>query len=76
MLEVLRRLPTRIAVRCVRFYQHGISPLLGKNCRFQPSCSQYYILAVEKYGLIRGSLKGCYRILRCHPWSKGGEDLP
>ncbi|MCD6413318.1 MAG: membrane protein insertion efficiency factor YidD [Elusimicrobia bacterium] len=46
------------------------------HCRFYPSCSQYFIIAVEKYGLFQGSLKGIWRILRCHPFSKGGFDLP
>ena len=60
----------------VRFYQKGISPMIGPHCRFTPTCSQYFILAVEKYGPVRGSLKGIFRILRCHPFCKGGEDSP
>ena len=60
----------------VRFYQRAISPLLGSNCRFSPTCSQYTVDAIEKYGAIRGVLKGVKRIARCHPFSKGGYDPP
>lgn len=60
----------------VRFYQLGISPFLGNNCRFHPTCSEYFILAVRKYGAIRGSIKGALRILRCHPFHPGGVDYP
>jgi putative membrane protein insertion efficiency factor len=60
----------------VRFYQRGISPLLGSNCRFSPTCSQYMIEAIEKYGALRGVLKGIERICRCHPFHPGGYDPP
>ena len=60
----------------VRFYQLAISPMLGPNCRYTPTCSQYFILAVKKYGPLRGFLKGVWRILRCHPFCRGGEDWP
>jgi putative membrane protein insertion efficiency factor len=72
----LSRLPQRTLVLLVRGYQFVISPLLGKNCRFQPSCSQYMIESVEKYGLLRGSWRGVLRILRCHPLHPGGYDPP
>lgn len=57
-------------------YRWTISPMLGHCCRFDPSCSQYFIQAVRKYGAIVGSLKGLARILRCHPWHPGGFDPP
>lgn len=60
----------------VRCYQKFISPLFGARCRFYPSCSQYAILAVKKYGFFKGVLKACYRILRCNPWNPGGIDYP
>jgi len=63
-------------IAMVRFYQRGISPLLGKNCRYEPTCSQYFILAVEKYGPWRGAWKGFWRIMRCHPFRPGGYDPP
>jgi putative membrane protein insertion efficiency factor len=67
-------LPARAVVLLVRLYQAGVSPLLGQNCRFEPSCSQYVAEAVGKHGLVRGLWLGCGRILRCHPLSKGGYD--
>ncbi|MCH2120153.1 MAG: membrane protein insertion efficiency factor YidD [Planctomycetota bacterium] len=66
----------RLAILAVRFYQRAISPWLGANCRFHPSCSQYTIEAIEKYGVLRGIIKGAYRILRCNPWNPGGDDPP
>jgi putative membrane protein insertion efficiency factor len=57
-------------------YQRGLSPLLGKNCRFQPTCSHYMIEAINKYGLLIGISKGIWRILRCHPFNRGGYDPP
>ena len=58
----------------IRVYQSLISPLLPPTCRFTPSCSHYGIEALQKHGLIRGSYLTINRILRCHPWSKGGHD--
>ncbi|HUP79825.1 MAG TPA: membrane protein insertion efficiency factor YidD [Pirellula sp.] len=66
----------RVLIAMVRFYQRAVSPLLGSNCRFSPSCSQYTIEAIEKYGAIRGIWKGVKRIFRCHPFSPGGYDPP
>ena len=60
----------------VRFYQLVLGPMLPKVCRFHPSCSDYFIQAVEKYGAVRGSVKGIWRICRCHPWNRGGYDPP
>lgn len=74
--QFLRRLPGRIVIALVRFYQSAISPLLGPKCRYQPSCSHYMIEAVQKYGAIRGGWKGLCRICRCHPFSRGGYDPP
>ncbi|MFO0946844.1 MAG: membrane protein insertion efficiency factor YidD [Planctomycetota bacterium] len=69
-------LSARAAIQMVRWYQRFLSPFLGRNCRFHPSCSQYYILSVRKYGFIRGSLKGAWRICRCNPFHPGGVDYP
>ena len=60
----------------VRLYQTFISPLLGPTCRFSPTCSQYFIEAVRKYGPIRGAWRGVCRIARCHPFHPGGHDPP
>lgn len=64
------------AVCLVKVYQVTISPLLGPACRFEPTCSQYMIEALHKYGLLRGGWKGVRRIGRCHPWNPGGYDPP
>ena len=60
----------------VRFYQLIIGPLLPKVCRFYPSCSDYFIQAVEKHGPVRGSIKGVWRVCRCNTWNQGGYDPP
>jgi uncharacterized protein len=63
-------------IAIVRGYQLLIRPLLPPACRFQPSCSQYFILAVRKHGPVRGTARGLWRIVRCHPWNPGGYDPP
>jgi len=72
----MRKILKIIILKAVKFYQVFISPGLGNNCRFYPSCSQYSYLAVEKYGVIKGLWRGLRRILRCHPWNPGGIDQP
>ncbi|MFM8289324.1 MAG: membrane protein insertion efficiency factor YidD [Planctomycetaceae bacterium] len=63
-------------VQGVRLYQWLISPWLGNNCRFVPSCSQYFIESVQQRGALVGSWRGIRRICRCHPWHPGGWDPP
>lgn len=58
----------------IKFYQKFFSFYFGKICRFYPSCSEYYYLAIEKYGVFKGSFLGAKRILKCHPWHQGGVD--
>ena len=58
----------------IRAYKKFISPVLPKACRFTPTCSEYAIEAIEKFGVIRGSVLASYRIMRCNPFSKGGYD--
>jgi len=72
--EAIRRAPTRVLVLLVRLYQGSIARYLGGHCRFHPSCSEYFIQAVQKRGAIRGSLMGIWRVLRCNPLSRGGYD--
>ena len=70
------RLPSHALIGGVRLYQLLLSPILGRHCRFQPTCSAYFIEAVRKHGAIRGVVRGIWRICRCHPWSAGGWDPP
>jgi uncharacterized protein len=72
----LMALPARALILLVRCYQWTLSPIVGRQCRFQPTCSNYFIGAVQKYGALRGSFKGVGRILRCHPFHPGGYDPP
>lgn len=74
--RLLVRLPSLILIGLVRLYQLTLSHVLGRQCRFEPSCSHYFIGAVKKYGAVRGALKGIWRICRCNPWMPGGWDPP
>lgn len=58
----------------IRGYQRFISPMLGPHCRFQPTCSEYAILAIETHGILKGGLLSLKRILKCHPLNPGGHD--
>jgi putative membrane protein insertion efficiency factor len=64
----------RLVVVLIRFYQYAISPFLGRSCRYHPSCSEYAVEAVEKYGALKGSWLAVKRVGRCHPWHPGGYD--
>lgn len=76
ILKYIWRIPRQLLWVLVRFYQITISPMIGRNCKFHPSCSNYMIQAIDKYGAVKGTLKGLGRICRCHPWSDGGQDDP
>jgi len=76
MTAWLRRLSAGTIVLGVRIYQRCLRPVLPPAGRFQPSCSEYMIQAVAKYGPVRGAWRGVCRICRCHPWSRGGYDPP
>jgi putative membrane protein insertion efficiency factor len=65
-----------VLIGCVRGYQVLLRPILPSVCRFQPSCSEYFILAVQKYGPLRGGCKGVWRVCRCNPFCRGGFDPP
>jgi uncharacterized protein len=58
----------------IKIYQYGISPFLGGNCRFYPTCSEYALEAIEIHGALKGSWLAIKRILRCHPYNEGGCD--
>ncbi len=64
----------QIMILFIRFYQGALSPLLGSNCRFTPTCSEYFIDALKEHGFFKGSAMGFKRISRCHPWGGSGYD--
>ncbi len=73
-LGLKRSIPAYLAMVVIRLYQRFLSPFLGKNCRFVPTCSAYTFEAIERYGFMEGILLGVKRIIRCGPWSPGGFD--
>jgi hypothetical protein len=64
----------RVAVLPIRAYQRVISPALVSRCRYYPSCSEYAVQAVQRFGILRGLVLAGWRLLRCNPWSRGGFD--
>ncbi len=64
----------QVVLALIRFYQRYISPLKGATCRFEPTCSQYALEAVERFGVVRGGWLALRRIGRCHPFHPGGYD--
>ena len=73
---MVKRVIASAMIRLIRVYQIGISPLIGPCCRFTPSCSQYGIEAIRKYGPFGGLWRTAWRIMRCNPFCKGGHDPP
>lgn len=65
---------SRILIMLIRGYQLVISPLLGPHCRFRPTCSQYGIEALRRFGMVKGSWLTIKRVLKCHPLHEGGDD--
>lgn len=66
--------PQKLVITCIKGYQRFISPLLGSNCRFNPTCSTYANEAIERFGVIKGGWLASKRILKCHPLNEGGDD--
>jgi putative membrane protein insertion efficiency factor len=64
----------KACIEIIKSYQILLAPYFGHSCRFTPSCSQYMLDALEKYGLTRGLCKGVWRIVRCNPFFTGGDD--
>lgn len=76
VLRFLWDLPAWILIALARVYQWTLSPFIGRQCRFTPTCSNYFIGAVRKYGAVRGAWRGVLRVCRCHPFHPGGYDPP
>ena len=72
----MRSLLSFLVIMPVRMYQAILSPLMPQVCRFYPSCSHYFIQAVQKHGPVRGACMGVWRVCRCNPFSRGGYDPP
>jgi len=68
------KMPARIFCMAIRGYQFMVSPFLGKNCRFYPTCSQYTLESIKRFGVSKGVLLGLVRIAKCGPWHPGGYD--
>lgn len=62
-------------IKLIKFYRRRISPLFPPQCKYYPTCSQYAVTAIERFGLFKGGLLAAWRILRCNPFSNGGVDL-
>jgi len=58
----------------IRVYQRLLSPMLGQHCKYYPSCSEYAVQGVQRFGILRGLVLAGWRLLRCNPWSSGGYD--
>jgi putative membrane protein insertion efficiency factor len=63
-----------VALLPIRAYQKLISPMLGAHCKYHPSCSEYAVQAIRRFGILRGLVIAGWRLLRCNPWSRGGYD--
>ncbi|ABM39404.1 membrane protein insertion efficiency factor YidD [Polaromonas naphthalenivorans] len=74
ILTTLTRLPQMTLIGVVNGYRLLISPALGSNCRFEPSCSAYSLLALSRHGAVTGSYLTLRRLVRCQPWCEGGHD--
>lgn len=76
IIKLINQLASYLLILFVWLYQYSVGIFLRGQCRYTPSCSAYFILAVKQYGPWRGAAKGACRIIRCHPFCKGGIDFP
>lgn len=74
LIAMIKQLPTRCVIAIIDIYRYFFSPLMGKNCRFHPSCSTYGKQAVLRFGALKGVWMTIKRLSRCHPWHEGGYD--
>jgi putative membrane protein insertion efficiency factor len=63
-----------VLIAPIRLYQRAVSPLMGRHCKYHPTCSAYAVQAIKSYGILRGSVLAAWRLLRCNPFSHGGYD--
>jgi len=63
-----------LVIGLIQIYRRFLSPMLPPTCRYEPSCSLYTVQAIEKYGVLKGLFMGILRVLRCHPFARGGFD--
>ena len=73
-ISALALAPRNVAIACILVWRRAISPLYGDVCRYHPTCSSYGVRAVQLHGLLRGGWMAWRRIMRCHPWARGGID--
>jgi len=78
MEQTMRRphVIARFEIACIRLYQRTLSPLIGTQCRFHPTCSAYAITCIERHGVLRGTRLAAVRLASCHPWGRAGIDEP
>jgi putative membrane protein insertion efficiency factor len=74
MVKKITQLPAKFLILLIRIYQVTLSPFIGRNCRYTPTCSNYGIEAIRKYGAIKGGWLTIKRILSCNPWGGSGYD--
>ncbi len=74
MMKKIAQLPAKLMILLIRVYQLTLSPFIGRNCRYTPTCSNYGIEAIKKYGAIKGGWLTLKRILSCNPWGGSGYD--
>ena len=73
-VELVCGIPARAALGLIRFYRRSISPMFPPSCRYIPTCSEYGLVAIQRFGFLRGGWLTIRRISRCHPFRKGGYD--
>ncbi|MEC8946638.1 MAG: membrane protein insertion efficiency factor YidD, partial [Candidatus Neomarinimicrobiota bacterium] len=73
-ISIKSKIMSFIFIKMIKMYQIVLSPFLGSNCRYQPTCSNYAIESIEQWGVIQGSVLSFKRIIKCHPWGSSGYD--
>ena len=71
---MINKIITYLIIICIRIYQLFLSPIIGQNCRYLPTCSEYTLDCIKQFGIIKGTLMSLKRISKCHPWGSHGYD--